>query len=184
MTAPRNVYEVLDEEGHKTGQLLDKAVIHQQQLWHEVVHVWIVNGRGELLMQLRAPTVELAPNVWDVSVGTHVRPQEMPPEAATRALRDAFGITVTDGELKHLFNIHASNPLPEGRTHNVFGHVFLLHADVDIDRLQVNPANISQLKWLPLNQLMLEIGSDAKVHYFPRDVSYYSKLFEAFQAWM
>jgi len=184
MDRSKDSYEVLDEHGHKTGQILDRPTIHAQQLWHEVVNVWVINGRGELLMQLRAPGVELAPDVWDVTVGTHVRPGEAPSDTAIRALKDTFALTITPEELKHLFNIQNANPMPDGRTHNVFGHVFLLHADLQIKALRVDKRKIADLKWVPLNQLMLDIGSDAKTHYFPRATSYYPKLFEAFQAWM
>jgi isopentenyldiphosphate isomerase len=177
-------YEILDEQGHRTGEVLDRLTVHKKQLWHAVVNVWVINSRGELLMQLRAPGVELSPNVWDVTVGTHVRPQEVPLDAALRALKNEFAITVAPEELKHLFNARSANPMPEGRTHNVFGHVFLLQANPDISALQLNPKKIAELKWVPLNRLMLDIGSDAKKNYFPRQTNYYPQLFEAFQAWM
>jgi isopentenyldiphosphate isomerase len=178
-------YEVLDDHGHKTGEILGRSAVHQRELWHEVANVWIINSRGELLMQLRAPEVELSPNVWDVTVGTHLRPGEDPLAAASRALQDEFNLTTSSDEFKHLFNSQSPNPMPNGRTHKVLGHVFLLQKDVDINNLTLNPARITRLAWVPLNKLMMEIGSaETRKNYFPRANDYYPQLFEAFQSWM
>lgn len=178
-------YEVLDESCHKTGQILDRATVHKDQLWHEVVNVWVMNTKGELLMQLRAPNMELAPNTWDVTIGTHLHPGEEPVAAAERALRNAFQIEVMPEELKHLFNIQSANPMPSGKEHRVFGHVFMVQRDIDLNALKYDPADIAKLAWVPLSVLMSEIGStEIKDKYFPRANNYYSQLFTAFSTWM
>jgi len=178
-------YEVLDEQGHKTGEILDRVTVHKKELWHEVVNVWVINSRGELLMQLRAPEVELSPNVWDVTVGTHLRPGEDPLDAAARALKTEFKMESTPEEFKHLFNIQCANPMPNGTTHKVLGHVFLMQRDLDVSALQLDPKKITRLSWVPLNTLMLEVGgTETKDKYFPRANNYYPQLFEAFQTWM
>jgi len=185
MQPTTDMYEVLDEHGHKTGQILDRPTIHNQQLWHETVNVWIINSQGELLMQLRAPNVEISPDVWDVTVGTHLRPNEAPDEAALRALKNTFALEATTDELRHLFNLQSANPMPENHKHNVFEHVFLLQADPDITKFAYDKAKIADLAWVPLNKLMMEIGNaETKDHYFPRSTNYYPHLFEAFQSWM
>ena len=178
-------YEVLDEQGHKTGQVLDRLTVHKQELWHEVVNAWIVNPKGEILMQLRSPKVELAPSVWDVTVGTHLRLNEEPVMAAVRALKDGLGLEVATEDLKHLFNIQCANPMPNGTLHKVLGHVFLLQRDVDITRLVFNKDKITTFAWVPLMTLMSEVGStETKDKYFPRADNYYPQLFVAFQSWM
>jgi isopentenyldiphosphate isomerase len=178
-------YEVLDDQGHKTGELLDKSIVHKGQLWHEVVNVWILNANGDILMQLRAPGVELSPNVWDVTTGTHLRPGEAPMDAALRTLRNEFGIETTPEALKHLFNIQSANPMPGGMLHKVFGHVYLLRHDTDLSTITYDREKISDLQWVPLIKLMADVGNEeTKKHYFPRANDYYPKLFEAFQAWM
>lgn len=178
-------YEVLDEQGHKTGHVLDRPTVHKQELWHAVANAWIINSKGEILMQLRAPKVELSPNVWDVTVGTHVRPNEDPAAAALRGLQSELGLTISPDELKHLFNIQCANPMPNGTTHRVLGHVFMVQRDIDFNDLAFDTDKITRFAWVPLMQLMAEVGStDTKDKYFPRANNYYPQLFEAFQAWM
>jgi isopentenyldiphosphate isomerase len=176
-------YEVLDDEGHKTGQILPRSEVHQRELWHEVANVWIVNAKGEVLLQLRAPEVELCPNVWDVAVGTHVRPGEDPTVSAQRGLQAEIGITVTLDQLKHLFNIQAANPMADGTAHKVLGHVFLLKQDISLDDLRPDPHAITQLVWKPIVAVMADIGStETSKLYFPREGTYYPQVFDALMA--
>lgn len=176
-------YEVLDDAGHKTGQLLAREEVHERQLWHEVANVWILNSRGEVLLQRRGPKVELAPNVWDVAVGTHLRPGEDPAAAGARALAGELGITELPENLKHLFNIQAANPMPDGSMHKVLGHVFLLKTDIDLATLKVNPDKVAELAWRTVSQIISDFGSEeARAAYFPRAGNYYQQLFEIFMA--
>lgn len=180
-----DMYEVLDESGHRTGKQLDLKTIHQQELWHEVTNVWIMNTRGELLMQLRGPGVELSPNVWDVTIGTHLKPGEEPVMAGIRALVSEFNLEIASEEFKHLFNILSANPMPNGMTHKVLGHVYMVQKDVDIDSMLADGDKIARLAWVPLDVLMAEVGAtETKAKYFPRANNYYPQLFTAFQSWM
>jgi isopentenyldiphosphate isomerase len=178
-------YEVLDEKGHATGNIQDGATVHKQGLWHEVVNVWVVNSKGEILMQLRGPHVELAPNVWDVSIGTHLRVNEDPVSAALRAVQTGLGLITAPGDLKHLFNIQCANPMPDGSFHKVLGHIFLIERDLDLSELTYDKEKIAKFMWISPILLMNEIGStQTKADYFPRANNYYPKLFEAFQSVM
>jgi isopentenyldiphosphate isomerase len=184
MIEPNDTYEVLDEHGVATGKLLDRKIVHQRGLWHAVANVWVMNSKGELLMQLRSPAVELSPGVWDVSVGTHVRPSETPAQAGVRALHDELGVSVQADDLKHLFNILSANPMLDHTMHKVLGHVFMVQRDFNLSDFTFDQTKISKLAWVPLTQLMADIGSDARVQYFPRANNYYPQLFKAFQSWM
>lgn len=177
-------FEVLDEQGHKTGQLLDRDTVHAQELWHEVVNVWIINSKGEVLLQLRGHEVDLNPDVWDVAIGTHVRPGEEPLAAAQRCLQTELGVTIVPENLKHLFNIQSANSVGEGKTHRVLGHVFLLKHDIPLEQFTFDTKKIAQLAWRPLIQVMAEVGSTEGPQYFPRAGNYYPKLFDALQAEM
>jgi len=176
-------YEVLDDAGHKTGEILPRETVHSRELWHEVANIWILNSKGEVLLQLRAPEVELCPNVWDVAVGTHVLPGEDPMAAAQRGLKSELGLDVPTESLKHLFNIQAANPMSNGTKHRVLGHIFLLKQDLDVHALNVDSHKITQLIWKPVVSVMADIGStEASKLYFPREGEYYPQLFDAMLA--
>jgi isopentenyldiphosphate isomerase len=178
-------FEVLDDQGHSTGQLLSRGAVHEQELWHPTVNVWILNSRGEVLLQLRGKKVELNPDTWDVAIGTHVRPGENPADAALRCLQTELGVTVARDQLKHLFNIQSANPTKDGKLHRTLGHVFLLKRNIDINVFTYDKDKIAMLVWRPLIDVMSEVGSiDASSSYYPRPVDYFTQLFDALQAEM
>lgn len=178
-------FEILDDQGHKTGQVLDRETVHAQQLWHAAVNVWIINTNGEVLLQLRGPAAELNPNVWDVAIGTHVKPQEDPTDAAVRCLDTELGVAITKEQLKHLFNIQSAYAVQDGKMHRTLGHVFLLKRDMELSEFTYDTEKIAQLTWKPLIEVMGEIGgSDTAGTYFPRSGDYYPQLFDAMQAEM
>lgn len=53
---PMELLDVLDEKGNETGKVEDKDIIHEKGLWHKEVDAWIVNEKGEILIQKRAAT--------------------------------------------------------------------------------------------------------------------------------
>ena len=179
-------FEVLDDQGHKSGQVLDRKTVHDQELWHATVNVWIINTKGEVLLQLRGKHVELHPNVWDVAVGTHVRPNEDPTDSAVRCLQTELGVTITKDQLKHLFNVQSVNPLNKsGKMHRSLGHVFLLKRDMELSDFTYDQEHIAQLAWKPLLEVMGEVGSvDTATNYYPRPGNYFPQLFDAMQAEM
>ena len=177
--------EVLDEEGHKTGQIMSRNAVHEQELWHETVNVWIINNKSEVLLQLRGKDVELNPDVWDVAIGTHVRPNEYPFDAAQRCLEDELGVTISKDELKHLFNMMSSNLAQNGKMHRTLGHVFFLKRDIPISDFTYDHHKIAGLVWKPLIEVMGEVGgADTSDNYYPRTGNYYPRLFDALQAEM
>jgi isopentenyl-diphosphate Delta-isomerase len=178
-------FEVLDDEGHKTGKVLSREAVHDQELWHSTVNVWILNSNSEVLLQRRGSKVELNPNTWDVAIGTHVRPGEDPIESALRCLQTELGITVTKDQLKHLFNIQSANRTEGGKYHRTLGHVFLIKRDIDINDFEYDKDRIAMLVWRPLVAVMGEVGStDTSTSYYPRSDDYYPQLFDALQAEM
>jgi isopentenyldiphosphate isomerase len=180
-----DLYDVLDEEGMSTGKVLDRVAVHDKELWHDVVNVWVVNTKGEILLQLRAPDVELCPGVWDVAMGTHIRHGETHTDAALRGLKTELGLAVTPEELKHMFNIKCANPMANGTTHKVVGHVFLVQKDAEAGDFKVDSKKVSKLAWKPLPMLMSEVGNaETGKQYFPRTSNYYPKLFESLQSLM
>lgn len=177
--------EVLDEQGHSTGQILTRGAVHEQELWHPTVNVWILNSNSEVLLQLRGEKVELNPGTWDVAIGTHVRPGEDPTDAAVRCLQTELGITVTKDQIRHLFNIQSANPVQGGKMHRTLGHVFLLKRDIPLSDFTYNPEKIAQLAWKPLLDVMGEVGgADTAANYYPRPGNYFPQLFDALQTEM
>ncbi len=98
--------EIVDTEGKVMGVAPRSEVHGNPSLMHRVVHVLVFNARGELLLQKRAMTKDVAPGRWDTSVGGHVDPGETLEEAARRELHEELGV---EAEPEFLYSYVHSN---------------------------------------------------------------------------
>ncbi len=46
--------DIVDENNQITGQVEDRMVAYKEGLWRRVVSCWIINEKGELLIQKRS----------------------------------------------------------------------------------------------------------------------------------
>lgn len=91
--------ELVAEDGRSAGRVTRAAAHSDPSLIHRVVHVLVLNrrsGREEILLQKRSALKDIAPGLWDVSVGGHVIPGEAPLEAAKREMLEELGVTCAD----------------------------------------------------------------------------------------
>jgi 16S rRNA (adenine1518-N6/adenine1519-N6)-dimethyltransferase len=92
---------------------IDRATIHRENLLHRAVHIFILNRRGELLLQKRSYRKDKFPRRWDSSAAGHVNAGESYRDCAMRELKEELGITAA---LANLDKIPASE---------VTGHEFI-----------------------------------------------------------
>jgi isopentenyldiphosphate isomerase len=78
-------FPVVDEEGNEIS-IASRSICHngKSKLLHPVVHLHLLNGKGELYLQKRASTKDLLPGKWDTSIGGHISPGESVAEALKR----------------------------------------------------------------------------------------------------
>lgn len=84
---------IVDEEGKVLGKA-PRSVCHKNKdLLHPVVHLHILNSKGELLLQKRAMNKIVQPGKWDTAVGGHVSLNETIEEALKKEAFEELGIT-------------------------------------------------------------------------------------------
>lgn len=99
--------EIVNENGEVIG-LAPRAEIHgNPSLIHRVVHVFVFNNKGELLLQKRSRNKDVAPGKWDTSVGGHVGIGEEPYFSVKREMEEELGITGYEPEYLYSY-IHSS----------------------------------------------------------------------------
>ena len=48
----KEYFDILDENGNKTGQTKLRSEVHRDGDWHKAVHIWIFNDKGEALEKI------------------------------------------------------------------------------------------------------------------------------------
>ena len=100
-TDPDELFDIVDEADRVVRQER-RAVVHRGNLLHRAVHVWLFNGRGELLLQMRSASKDQYPSTWTSSASGHLDAGESYADAAPRELREELGVDVPLRELLKL----------------------------------------------------------------------------------
>lgn len=86
------IFDVVDDDDQVTGQATRREV-HAQKLKHRAVHVFVINRRGDLLLQKRSHLKDTCPEKWDSSASGHLDSGEDYATSAIRELGEEVGLT-------------------------------------------------------------------------------------------
>jgi isopentenyl-diphosphate Delta-isomerase len=140
------LYDVLDEQGNKTGQILPKSEVHDKELWHASVFIWIYNSKGEILLQRRAKDKKSFPDKWDVSVAGHMTAGDKPIEAAVREIEEEIGVKVTAKELVPVEFMSVIVPWLPDKKHPEFCWIYILYKELDPHKLSIQKKELTAVK--------------------------------------
>ncbi len=136
--------EILDAEGHATGEVLDKEIVHKKGLYHKEVALLLVNDKGEILLQKRASTKDTQADKWAWH-GGHVRSTETDIEAIIRETKEEIGLDLNTNELNILMTIKRDK-LPNRQ----FTTVFLAKSNLQIEDFTIQKTELSEVRWFTL----------------------------------
>ena len=111
---------LVNERDEQTGTI-EKMEAHQKALLHRAFSVFIFNGKGEMLLQKRAPGKYHSPGLWTNACCSHPRPGELVEEAARRRLKEEMGFDTT---LRKIFDFIYRTDFENGLTEYEFDHVY------------------------------------------------------------
>jgi len=142
------IFDVVDEDDRVTGQAT-RAEVHAKGLLHRAVHVFVMNRRGDLLMQRRSMLKDAHPGVWDSSVSGHLDSGETYPVAAIRELEEEMGITGCIPEELAVIGPSAATGWEHVRLYRCRHHGSIRYPCSEIDTAA----------WFPLEELKAWIGA-------------------------
>jgi len=119
MTEP--ILILVDEQDNKIGTLA-KLEVHRRALLHRAVSVFVINSKGEWILQRRALNKYHSSGLWTNTCCSHPYPHETCPEAAKRRLREEMGLQC---ELQEVFSFIYKEQVDNNLTENEYDHVFI-----------------------------------------------------------
>lgn len=131
-------WDLFDGAGQATGETHLRGAKVPTGMFHKVVHIWIQNTKGELLMQKRSDTVDNCPGEW-ATTGGSVQAGEDELTSSVRELSEELGITVQPSELMHLLTI---------RRKDAFCYIYLLQKDIAIEALTLQESEVAEAQWM------------------------------------
>jgi isopentenyldiphosphate isomerase len=128
---------IVDEQDVVIGSA-PRRQVHAEKLRHRAVHAVVVNGEGQVLLQLRSSKKDSHPGWWDISMGGHVDVGEEYEVSARRELREELGIAPQ--EVREVTRRAAS---PESGWE--FVRIYHCRWDGPVD---YSPAEIDAVRWV------------------------------------
>lgn len=111
---------LVDQNDNQTG-VMGKLEAHKKALLHRAVSVFIINSKGEWILQRRAFDKYHSNGLWTNTCCTHPNPGESAYESAQRRLKEEMGI---ECRLVELFTFKYLEKLDNELTEHEFDHVF------------------------------------------------------------
>ena len=131
--------EMVDKLDNKR-QMLNRTTERSEKTngeYRQSVHTWIMNSKGEFLIQKRSPNKKFFPNMWS-QTGGGVDEGETTLQAALRECKEELGITID------LINIEL---ILSFKRKFDFVDVWLVKQDIDISDIVLQEDEVSDVKW-------------------------------------
>ena len=143
---------LVDESDAEVGTL-EKQRAHTEGRLHRALSVFVLNSRGEMLLQRRAAAKYHSGGLWTNACCSHPRPGEPVDAAARRRLREEMGI---DCPLQPAFAFTYRAEVGGGLVEHEYDHVFLARYDGDP---APTPDEVDGWRWAPVQQLADEVAA-------------------------
>lgn len=101
--------DIVNENDELTGETKDREFIHTNNLYHRHASCWILNNKGEILLQRRSLTKKKRPGVWS-KTGGHVSAGETVVDAIKREVKEEIGLEINDRDIFLMHKFKSDDP--------------------------------------------------------------------------
>ncbi|MGB1114336.1 MAG: isopentenyl-diphosphate Delta-isomerase, partial [Flavobacteriaceae bacterium] len=132
--------------------MMPKMEAHEKAVLHRAFSVFILNHKGELMLQQRALHKYHSPGLWTNTCCSHQRLGETNIEAGKRRLYEEMGFSVP---LQELFSFIYKAPFDNGLTEHELDHVMVGYFEAEPT---INPEEVAAWKWISLEELEQDLS--------------------------
>ncbi|NNE77308.1 MAG: isopentenyl-diphosphate Delta-isomerase [Pricia sp.] len=132
---------LVDKDDRPIGTM-PKMEAHEKAALHRAFSVFIMNGKGETMLQQRAAGKYHSPLLWTNTCCSHQRVGETNTAAGKRRLQEEMGFVT---ELEELFYFIYKAPFDNGLTEHEFDHVMVGSYSGEP---KINPDEVADWKWM------------------------------------
>ena len=141
---------IVDENDNITGSE-EKMKVHEKGLLHRAFSIFIINSKGEMLLQKRAKCKYHSGGLWTNTCCGHPRKNEYLESAAKRRLLEETGLVCN---LKKAFIFRYRVKFENGLIENEIVHVFIGYSD---NKPLLNYEEAEDYKWISLEELSKDV---------------------------
>lgn len=137
--------EMVDKLDNKR-QMLNRITERSEKIegeYRQSVHTWIMNSKGEFLIQKRSPNKKTFPNMWS-QTGGGVDEGETTLQAALRECNEELGISIDLNNIELILSFKRKFD---------FVDVWLVKQDIDISDIVLQEDEVSDVKWASIDEI-------------------------------
>ena len=135
--------DIFDDNNNFTGQIVERREAYNKKLNVRTVSCWILNEKGEVLMQRRSKNKPRNPNRW-AKTGGQVGSGEKVEEAIYREVKEEIGIEIPREEIK----IQSVKKIDSRFTYN-----FIFFVNYKIEDYIIQKEELSEVKYMTIEYL-------------------------------
>ena len=159
---------LVNEKDEQIG-VMPKMEAHEKAVLHRAFSVFVMNNKGETMLQQRAAHKYHSPLLWTNTCCSHQRVGESNIEAGKRRLQEEMGFVT---ELKELCSFIYKAPFDNGLTEHELDHVMI----GDYNELpDINKAEVADWKWMKPADVKTDIADNPKTY-----TAWFKIIFEKF----
>ncbi len=148
---------LVNEKDEQIGTM-PKLEAHEKGVLHRAFSVFILNDKGELLLQQRAASKYHSPLLWTNTCCSHQRVGESNIKAGKRRLLEEMGFVT---ELKEVFSFIYKAPFDNGLTEHELDHVLVGSYN---DDPKINLDEVENFKWMTLETVKTDMETHPEVY--------------------
>lgn len=149
------LFDILNEDGTKTGIVRERGVAHRDGSLHGTVHMWFIRPNEksgfDLLLQKRSSTKDSNPGCYDISSAGHMEAGSEPLPSALREIREELGLSLSEEDLEYV-GLH-----PAGFSAVFYGkpfrdrelsHVYICRKEIREEDLHLQKEEVEAVRWM------------------------------------
>lgn len=150
------LWDLYDIDHAALGRTMVRGTPQEAGTYRLVIHICILNSRGEMLIQQRNTAKRSWPGLWDISISGSVISGEDSRTAAARELREELGI---------VRNFSSERPLITLGFPGRFDDFYLVHGDYDASKLHLQAEEVSAVRWASRDEIIRMMDEGTFVPY-------------------
>lgn len=134
--------------------LMPKMEAHEKGVLHRAFSVFVLNDKGELMLQQRALHKYHSPGLWTNTCCSHQRDGETNIAAGKRRLQEEMGFVT---ELREVTSFIYKAPFDNGLTEHELDHIMIGNFN---NTPNINPEEVASWKWMAVEAVRDDIKSN------------------------
>ena len=137
------LWDVYDKHGNLTGSMKKENEVFFDNEYHLVASLWVVNAKGELLIQKRSMSKKIHPGKWSITGGA-ARAGEDSGQACVREVAEELGINIDKRNIRLFSRIFGENVIFDD---------YIIFLNLSLSDVTLQDSEVTEIKWASIKEV-------------------------------